>query len=56
MGQSGPKSNVNESPRTPELEPHYWMQISVINRATSGFGGGGRLIPQQEIQSTYSKP
>ena len=40
--------------RTPELEPHYWMQSSLIPSAP--FWLGRRFIPLLRIQLIYSKP
>ena len=37
--------------RAPELEPHQWMQFSVL--PTASIMGEG-LIPQRKIQSAYS--
>ena len=34
LSQTGPRGNGNEevNPLYPELEPHHWMQFSVISR------------------------
>ena len=42
-------------PESPELEPHYQIQFSVITR-TLFLGGGGLTPLQGGIQSAYSKP
>ena len=40
----------------PELELHYQIQFSVIQRKVLFFVGLGDLTPAQRIKSEYSKP